>query len=171
MNSRERLKELGCINQTTYILKEGKPIEETLQQIVLLLPAAWQYPEYTVARISFMRKEFESLDFKETKWKMVQEFNTIDDEKGTIEIFYTTEFREESEGPFLKEERDLIQNIASLITGYINSYKARDIIRIANVPRKEEDDFEIYQAENCFRNFLTVTMPKEMSSMILCHLK
>jgi hypothetical protein len=49
-DQQERLKELGCINQTTYILKEGKPIEETLQQIVLLLPAAWQYPEYTSAR-------------------------------------------------------------------------------------------------------------------------
>ena len=41
----ERLKELACINRTTSILKEFKPIEESLQQIVLLLPAAWQYPE------------------------------------------------------------------------------------------------------------------------------
>jgi hypothetical protein len=57
-NQQERLKELACINKTTYILKEGKPIEESLQQIVLLLPAAWQYPEYTVARIKFMGKEF-----------------------------------------------------------------------------------------------------------------
>jgi hypothetical protein len=103
-DQRERVKELSCINQTTYILKEGKPIEETLQQIVLLLPAAWQYPEYTVARISFMQNRFETLEFEETRWKMVQEFNTIDDQTGTIEIFYTKEFREESEGPFLKEE-------------------------------------------------------------------
>ena len=137
---RERLKELGCINQTTYILKEGKPIEETLQQIALLLPAAWQYPEYTVARISFMKTDFESLEFRETPWRMVQEFNTIDEETGTIEIFYTKEFKEEQEGPFLKEERDLIQNIASLITGYINSYKARDIIRTASAPKKEEEE-------------------------------
>ncbi len=137
---RERLKELGCINQTTYILKEGKPIEETLQQIALLLPAAWQYPEYTVARISFMKTDFESLEFRESNWKMVQEFNTIDEETGTIEIYYTKEFREEQEGPFLKEERDLIQNIASLITGYINSFKARDIIRTASAPKKEEEE-------------------------------
>ena len=107
------------------ILKECKPIEESLQQIVLLLPAAWQYPEYTVARIRYHGKEFESVDFSETNWKMVQEFTTIDDEKGSIEIFYTTEFSPENEGPFLKEERDLILNIGSLITGYINSYKAQ----------------------------------------------
>ena len=151
---RERLKELGCINQTTYILKEGKPIEETLQQIALLLPAAWQYPEYTVARISFMKKEFESLEFRETNWKMVQEFNTIDEETGTIEIFYTKEFREEHEGPFLKEERDLILNIASLITGYINSYKARDIIRISGVPKKEEEDISNISSKKLLQKFL-----------------
>jgi hypothetical protein len=151
---RERVKELSCINQTTYILKEGKPIEETLQQIVLLLPAAWQYPEYTVARISFMQNKFESLEFEETRWKMAQEFNTIDDETGSIEIFYTKEFREEYEGPFLKEERDLIQNIASLITGYINSYKARDIIRTAAVPRKEEDDFTNISSKKLLQKFL-----------------
>lgn len=124
----ERLKELGCINQTTYILREYKPIDETLQQIVLLLPAAWQYPKYTEARIIYHNKSFETPCFHETKWKMEQEFNTIGDENGVIQIFYTQEFRQEWEGPFLKEERDLILNIANLITGYINSSKARDII-------------------------------------------
>ncbi len=151
---RERLKELACINQTTYILKEGKPIEETLQQIVLLLPAAWQYPEYTVARIFFMQNKFETLEFQETGWKMVQEFNTIDDETGSIEIFYIKEFREENEGPFLKEERDLILNIASLITGYINSYKARDIIRTTSIPRKEEEDLTHIPSIKLLQTFL-----------------
>lgn len=62
-DQQERLKELACINKTTSILKEGKPIEESLQQIVLLLPAAWQYPEYTVARITYSGKIFESAEF------------------------------------------------------------------------------------------------------------
>jgi hypothetical protein len=85
----ERLKELGCINQTTYILKESKPVDETLQQIVLLLPAAWQYPKYTEARIKYRGKSFETPGFVESQWKMEQEFNTIDDEKGVIQVYYT----------------------------------------------------------------------------------
>ncbi|MBN2666515.1 MAG: pyruvate, phosphate dikinase [Bacteroidales bacterium] len=151
---RERLKELGCINQTTYILKENKPVEETLQHIVLLLPAAWQFPEYTVARITFMNKQFESPDFRETEWRMAQEFSTIDGETGIIEIFYTKEFREESEGPFLKEERDLVINIASLITGYINSYRARDIIRTSGSIQREEDDYSIASSKKLLQKFL-----------------
>ncbi len=150
----ERLKELGCINQTTYILKEGKPIEETLQQIVLLLPAAWQYPEFTEARIRFQDKTFETPGFKETSWRMVQEFNTIDDEKGTIEVYYTREFTIETEGPFLKEERDLIRNISSLITGYINSYKARDFIRTAKVKEEDEEDFKNISSRQLLQKFL-----------------
>jgi hypothetical protein len=152
-DQQERLKELACINRTTAILKEGKPVEESLQHIVLLLPAAWQYPEFTVARIRFAGKEFESAGFKETVWKMIQDFVTIDDEKGTIEIFYTREFNLESEGPFLKEERDLIQNIASLLTGYINSYKARDIIRLTQM-RKEEEDITELSSRKLLQKFL-----------------
>lgn len=153
-DQQERLKELACINKTTYILKEGKPIEESLQQIVLLLPAAWQYPEYTVSRIRFMGKEFESVNFRETNWKMVQEFITIDGEKGSIEIYYTIEFNEEEEGPFLKEERDLIQNIGSLLTGYINSYKARDIIRLTQVTQKDDDDVKEVSSRKLLQKFL-----------------
>jgi hypothetical protein len=153
-DQQERLKELGCINQTTYILKEGKPIEETLQQIVLLLPSAWQYPEYTSARIKFLDKSFETPDFQETTWKMIQEFDTIDNEKGTIEIYYTREFSIETEGPFLKEERDLIQNIASLITGFINSYKARDIIRMSQIPREDDEDIKNVSSRKLLQKFL-----------------
>jgi hypothetical protein len=153
-DQQERLKELACINQTTSILKEGKPIEESLQQIVLLLPAAWQYPEFTAARIRFMGNEFETVEFKETPWRMVQDFVTIDGEKGTIEIFYKTEFNTEFEGPFLKEERDLIQNIGSLLTGYINSYKARDIIRLAQVIQKDDDDPKDVSSRKLLQKFL-----------------
>lgn len=135
---KERLKELACINRTTSILREGKPVAESLHQIVMLLPAAWQYPEYTVARIRFMGMEFITPDFRETEWKMSQEFTTIDDETGTIEVFYASNFRQEDEGPFLKEERDLIRNIAGIITGYLNSYKARNIIKPKRTEEKEE---------------------------------
>lgn len=153
-DQQERLKELACINRTTSILKEGKPIEESLQQIVLLLPAAWQYSEFTVARIRFMGNEFETVDFKETIWRMTQEFSTIDGENGLIEIFYTMEFSPENEGPFLKEERDLIQNIGSLLTGYINSYKARDIIRLSQIPKQEDEDIKEVSSRKLLQKFL-----------------
>ena len=153
-DQQERLKELACINKTTSILKESKPIDESLQQIVLLLPDAWQYPEYTVARITFMGKQFESVGFMETAWRMGQEFTTIDEESGLVEVFYTREFNKESEGPFLKEERDLILNICSLLTGYINSYKARDIIRLAKITETDDPDPKDVSSRKLLQKFL-----------------
>jgi DNA-binding NarL/FixJ family response regulator len=127
--SRERLKELACINRTTGILKEGKPFEDSLQQIVMFLPQAWQYPEFTVARIRFAGMEFVSSNFRETSWTQRQPFVTIDNQEGTIEIFYLKDFPRADEGPFLHEERELLHNLAELIIGYLNSIKGKAILR------------------------------------------
>lgn len=124
----ERLKELSALNETTGILRENKSVEETLQRIVLLLPPSWQYPKYTTARIRFDGKEFLSPGFYESKWRMSQKFDTIENKKGIIEIFYTKKFQEEDEGPFLKEERQLIDNISGLITGFLNSLIAKKLV-------------------------------------------
>ncbi|MHC1775199.1 MAG: PEP/pyruvate-binding domain-containing protein [Lentimicrobium sp.] len=125
----ERLKELAAINQTTQILREGKPVDEILQQLAMIFPAAWQYPAYTTARIKFDGKEYKSVGFQESNWQQRQHFETINDKKGAIEIYYTREFVAADEGPFLKEERHLIANLANMITGYLNSQEATKILR------------------------------------------
>ncbi len=135
--NKERLKELSCINQTTKIIKEGKSVEESLQKIVLILPKAWQYPEHTVARIIFDNQEYHSPGFKETQWMQKQTFQTIDGEEGVIEIAYLKEFSERFEGPFLQEERDLLINLSNLITGFINSYRAKDFIKQQEAKREK----------------------------------
>jgi hypothetical protein len=132
---KERLKELTCINETTQIIKGNRSIDETLTQIVKILPRAWQYPEMTVARIWFEGQEFPSQGFREGDWKQSQKFETIDNRKGEIEIFYLKEFPELYEGPFLKEERQLIENLASIISNFLNSQKAQNILQKS----KEQD--------------------------------
>jgi hypothetical protein len=126
---KERLKELACINRTTRILKEGKPLDETLRKIVQILPDAWQYPERTAARIKFEELEYRSRDFAKTEWCQRQEFQTVGGKNGAIEIYYLQKFRDVDEGPFLQEERDLINNLASIISNFIDSLEARDVLQ------------------------------------------
>ena len=128
---KERLKELACINKTNQIIREGKDVEETLRRIVHILPPAWQYPENTAARISFKEKEYRSRDFKETDWRISQAFKTIDNHKGEIEVFYLKKFRDIDEGPFLKEERHLIDNLATIIANYLNTLEAKKILKLS----------------------------------------
>lgn len=136
-DTRERLKELACINQTTLILKEGKPINETLQQVCLILPRAWQYPEFTCARITYDGQVFTTGHFLQTEWVQVQNFQSIDRRKGKIEVFYTRKFPRENEGPFLEEERHLLVNLSNLLAGYINSEKAKDLLKSTLEPESQ----------------------------------
>jgi len=113
----ERVKELKGLNQTSRILSESKSIDESLQKICNILPDAYQFPEYTVARISYAGREFTSSNFIETPWTQKQSFEIPKKSGGVIEVFYLKEFPQAHEGPFLKEERDLLINIANLIAG------------------------------------------------------
>jgi hypothetical protein len=125
----ERLKELAAINRTTQIIKEAKSVEETLDQICKIMPPAWQYPQFTAARIMFEGKEYVSMEFKATKWVQRQKFETIDSKVGYLEVYYLRKFPDLDEGPFLIEERHLIENLANIITGYINSLLAKTVIK------------------------------------------
>ncbi len=144
----ERIKELACINQTTSILQAEKSIDNALKQIVYILPDAWQYPENTVARISFDGREYMSPGFIITKWRQRQPFLTIDDRAGEVEIYYTKEFPDIDEGPFMKEERDLINNISTLICNYLNSVQGEVAIK------KYRSDEELKQKYQAAKDFL-----------------
>ncbi|MFA9390016.1 MAG: PEP/pyruvate-binding domain-containing protein [Prolixibacteraceae bacterium] len=122
----ERLKELKAINQTSKIIEQGKSVDETLQQICSILPKSWQYPKFTAARIKFEGKQYITANFNESLWQISETFITIDNKKGSIEIFYLKQFPQEYDGPFLSEEKSLLINIAKLISGFLNNYKGRE---------------------------------------------
>ncbi len=134
--NKERIKELMCINKTTALIKENKSIEETLKHIALILPNAWQYPDNTFAEIEYRERSYTSNKFESTEWGLSQNFETIDGESGSINIYYNQKFPKADEGPFLDEERDLINNLANIISGYINSHLAKKILK-KKIEKKE----------------------------------
>jgi hypothetical protein len=119
--NRERIKELTCINQTIRILNAGLSVDDMLRQICAVLPPGWQYNEHTTARIRYGELEFTSADFVETEWRQTQYFTTVGSRQGTVEVFYTQEFPTIDEGPFLKEERNLIDNITMMLSNRLNN--------------------------------------------------
>jgi len=131
----ERMKELACINQTTSILKEGKSLEETLQQVAQIMPRAWQYPEYTSARIVYDGQEYKSPGFRVSPWQQQQLFITFDNSQGSLEVYYSKEFPTLDEGPFMKEEKHLLSNLAALISSHINAIKGQELLRTQGKPK------------------------------------
>ncbi|MBN2626463.1 MAG: hypothetical protein JXA95_07340 [Spirochaetales bacterium] len=135
----ERLKELGAINRTTHLISEYRPVDETLLEIAHILVPSWQYPQYTAVRISYEGRDYQTRGFRETIWSQSENFVTFDNKKGSVKVVYLREFPDEDEGPFLKEERDLLLNIAELISGYLNNSKGREIYR-KSIHRKQEQE-------------------------------
>lgn len=127
--NKERIKELKAINKITRLISENRPVDETLQEICAILPKSWQYPQFTVARIHFEGRYYTCGEFIETRWKQNEQFVTIDNNRGFVEVCYTRAFPKAYEGPFLREERDLIINVAGLIRSYLNNYKGREVYR------------------------------------------
>jgi PAS domain S-box-containing protein len=112
LSLKKRGRELECLYNMSYLIDacDGS-LREILQGAVELLPPAWQYPEITCARLRIVRFDFTTKDFKETPWKQDGDIIVAGHLVGSIEIFYREERPEADEGPFLKEERLLLECI------------------------------------------------------------
>ena len=109
----ERVKELTCLYAISNLFENSDlSVEEILERTVNLLPTAWQYPEITCARIVLKHQVFQTNNFKETVWRQVSGITIDDDSIGAVEVYYLEERSDIDEGPFLQEERKLINAVA-----------------------------------------------------------
>ncbi|MEE9503735.1 MAG: helix-turn-helix transcriptional regulator [Thermodesulfobacteriota bacterium] len=112
----ERIKELNCLYGISLLAERyGDSIDDLLRNLVKILPPSWQYPEITCARIVFKGKTYKSHGFKVTKWRQSSRIFMYNEPVGEVEVLYLEGCPPEDEGPFLKEERVLIDAVAEQI--------------------------------------------------------
>ncbi len=80
--------------------------------MVKIIPDSWKYPEITEVEILLDDKSYRSPQFRETKWMLKSKVKFNGSYIGEISVSYTEERDEEYEGPFLEEERILLNAIA-----------------------------------------------------------
>ncbi len=131
---KERIKELGCLYGVSNIIeKHNSDYNKILHGIVDLLPAAWQYPEITCARIILNIEEFKTDNYKDMPWKQIAEIKIENQRIGLIEIAYTKDMPVLDEGPFLQEERLLINALAERISNAIKRIRAEEELEIEKI--------------------------------------
>jgi len=112
----ERVKELTCLYGIAQVAAQpGISLEEIIQGIVELLPPAWQYPETAFARIILDGISYTTLGFCECRQKQTAEIIVGGVARGVVELVYVEGKPDLDEGPFLREERNLIDAIARQI--------------------------------------------------------
>ena len=126
----ERIKELNCLYSISKLRERTDfSLEDIFQAIVDLIPPAWQYPEITCARIIFDGYEFTANNYKNSSWKLTRDIMVYSERIGALEVGYLDEKLELDEGPFLREERNLIDAVAERIAKFIEREWAEDEIR------------------------------------------
>ncbi len=130
---RERIKELTCLYSVAQIEKQpDKSLEDILQSIVELLPSAWQYPQTTLARLILDGITYTTGDFPPGCQKQSADVFVNGKPRGFFEIGYVEQKPELDEGPFLKEERSLLNEVA------------RQTALVIERKQAEEDKLKLY---------------------------
>jgi PAS domain S-box-containing protein len=121
----ERVKELTALYRARQVLQSDKrSVSELMQDFVEILPPGWQYPDITAAIIRLQGESFRTANFAEGPYKQVASFQIAEGIVGSLEVCYLKESPEEAEGPFLKEERSLINMLAEMLELYFSRKQA-----------------------------------------------
>lgn len=109
----ERAKELNCLYRVEEILRAADtPLPELLHALVEALPPGWQHPAACAAQARVRGHEARTAGYAETPWVQTAPVRVQGETVGLLSVAYTQALPEADEGPFLKEERRLLDTIA-----------------------------------------------------------
>jgi pyruvate,water dikinase len=124
----ERAKELNCLYKIVELINQPKiTLEEIFYGVIEAIPEGWQFPDYCHSRIIYDNREYEGEEFYVTPWMQSTPITLEEEILGYIEVYYTEEMPEEDEGPFLKEERKLIDTISDRLGHFILHNKLKTV--------------------------------------------
>lgn len=113
---KERAKELNCLYSVQEIINKSEKLsEDTIQNIVAIIKNGFQYPEISSVRIICPSGTYSSENFEKSLWELKANIIIQDENIGEVSVFYSKEMPKLYEGPFLKEERRLLESIAERI--------------------------------------------------------
>ena len=122
VNLGERIKELRLLHAASRLLQQASGLDRLLlSELVARMPAAWLHANDACARIGFGQTVATSPGWRETPWVQTATFETSDG-SGTLQVAYWHEHPAAHEGPFLLEERALIDSLAEMLRTHIERY-------------------------------------------------
>jgi len=110
---RERVKELSCLYSMAKIVNvSDASLQQILDHIAGTLPPALLYPESASACITFKGKKHATKNFNRNTHVLSADIALNGECCGAVAVSYVDSKPERFEGPFLREERNLIEAVA-----------------------------------------------------------
>ena len=128
----ERVKELNCLYAISKLVEKSDiSMEQLLQEVIDIIPPSWQYPEITCANMVLQDREFKTENYKVPVSKQSADIIVHGEHIGLLEVGYLEKAPESDEGPFLEEERRLIDVISEKLGRIVERYQAEEALRIS----------------------------------------
>ena len=126
----ERVKELNCLYGITRLAqKDGLSLDDLMQETTQLICASWQYPEITCAAVTVPGQCRATPDFVRTAWCQASNIRVQGEPAGEVEVCYLEARPDCDEGPFLQEERHLIDAVADLLGRIVSQRRTEEQMR------------------------------------------
>jgi len=123
----ERVKELTCLFGMSQIAEQSYvSLKDLMHKIMDLLPPAWQYPEITRSRIILDGIDYSIPGLKDEADKLSADIIINHKKRGSMEVMYIESRPVLDEGPFLKEERKLLDLLAKELARIIEKRESDD---------------------------------------------
>ena len=127
-NMDERVRELRCLHGVAESIRKRSAVEDLFQDVAALLPPTWCYPEIARGLIHFDGKDYVSEPFERTRWSQTADIIVGGERRGFVEVCYLEQRPDLDEGPFVKEERNLINSIAHALSEAAERKQAEDVL-------------------------------------------
>ena len=124
---KERIKELECLYEISklQISTTNSTLNHVFEKIMLITAKAWQFPEITEVRIVFDKEIFQTKGFEKGISFQRSDIVVGDIGRGYIEVCYINKKPKAQEGPFLTEERSLLDTLANELSTVIERYETK----------------------------------------------
>lgn len=127
----ERVKELRyLLDLSSLVATADLSLDDILRQAVELLPSAWQYPAVTAAELQLPNARFATANFRLTPWRLTSLVDIGQPAGGQLTVVYLEEQPASYEGPFLLEERNLLEAVAQRLGGVIQRRRAEEALQL-----------------------------------------
>ena len=124
----ERAKELNCLYKVEEVLNQSDlPLDQVFQSVANVITPGWQYPEICQVAISYGGRMFRSSEFEPTPWVLEADITAQDEVVGKVSVYYLEERPPADEGPFLKEEVQLVNTIVERLGHHILYQRLKDM--------------------------------------------
>ena len=125
----ERIKELRALHHVTRLLHDDSlSMRDILGSMVVLLPDAMQYPEIAAARVSYGKESAATGNYRPHPCRLAAEFTTSDGVCGEVEVVYLEDRPLKDEGPFMKEECQLLESLTEMLRSHFERRRAQEVV-------------------------------------------